>query len=726
MTAGSWMRVMAQGSRVVAMAVMVVALSAATAATAASGMEGASEEDVWHEIYTLLYDGDDSDEEAWNEAYDVLTTMALTPQNINEASYDDLNAIPFVTHEQALAVVGYITLYGDMATMAELSLIPEIDVPRRMILQTLFFAAPTQRRRWSGIVAGDSVVQASTADSIRRRRDIPQWRRNMDYGKHTLQMSLSIPTYRRKGYTDGKYLGEPYSHTVQYAFRSRNVEGALTAAQDAGEEFFCGSNRKGWDFYSGYVRLKNMGVLRNLVVGHYQMSVGMGLLVNNTWRMSKSSVMSSPPKEALTLRGHGSRQSANYFQGVAATLQFPLGSRRHVSLTPFAAYQAVDATMTERGTIQTLLKTGYHRTASETERRGTARQTVAGASVCYEALPLRVSVNVLHVAFSDSLTPQKNERYKYYSPTGKQFTSASTAYSFRNGRWDICGETALSQRAPRGMEKPSGLSLATANSVRYVFNGNWRMFLLQRHYSFTYRTLFANSFGDMANGQNESGIYLGATTTTLAHLTLSAYVDAAYHPWARYGYKQQSRSFDAYISAAYIRGNVSATARYRYREKAATDVASFIPTFTAVNGTSQHSLNTTVKYKVGRWNVTGNAQGCMLPAAGSYGMAAMLGGGYKAGNWTLWLSEAYFNTTDYDSRLYLTDKALSYGQMATMVYGRGLRGAAMVQYELAKRLKASLRCVSLRYLSRDKISSGEQEIDSPRQTDIQVQVRWTF
>lgn len=722
----------------------------------------AQEAKAWEEIYSCLAYTDDIDADSWESAFETLSTLALSPQNINEATLSDLTEIPFITEKQGEEILRYRRMYGDIVSLAELSLIPSLDSPRQRILQMLFFAAPSEKKNELESLLPDSTMKA-LRDSIRGSYEAKGRGGRKVSEKHSLFFSIGIPTYKREGYRDSTYLGKPYSHTLRYTFNSSHLQAALTAAQDAGEEFFSGANRKGWDFYTGYVRLKNYGCLKNAVFGHFQVSMGMGLVMNNYWRLSRSSLLSSNPKALTAVRGHSSRQSSNYLQGAAATLAFPLGSKEcQLVVTPFFAIQQVDAIITPSGTIQSIQTTGYHRTPTEVSRRNSSSQTVVGGSLGLSSKAFSVSCNIVHAIYPDSLTPKKSELYRYYYPSGKSFTTMSLAYSFKNKQWNFCGETALSKAAEKpkpananlssassGSNGERGITIATANSLRYSINSHWKAFMLYRYYSYSFSSPFANSFGDMSNAQNESGLYLGTSTTAIPRLTLSAYVDAAYHPWARYRYKTPSRSFDANLLASYHRGSLSAIMRYRYREQQQTASASFFPAFNTVNGASQHNLSMTLKYSNGRWSASSQTQCAVVPQQKGYsdsvssvsndntpisvsnhgnsvGFATLLGGGYSERNIAVWLSAAYFNTPNYDSRLYLTDRALSFGQLSSMVYDHGFRAALLVEYSPLERVKASASCSSLHYFSKSTISSGPQLINSSSQTDIRLQISYSF
>ena len=68
--------------------------------------------DYWQDIYNALTDLDDFDEEGWAAAYDILTSMALAPQNLNTMTFDDLVAVPLLSEKQAMAIIDYRQMYG--------------------------------------------------------------------------------------------------------------------------------------------------------------------------------------------------------------------------------------------------------------------------------------------------------------------------------------------------------------------------------------------------------------------------------------------------------------------------------------------------------------------------------------------------------------------------------------------------------------------------------------
>lgn len=669
---------------------------------------------VWQEIYNALCDLDDFDEEGWQETYEILSNMAEAPENINEVTYEELRQIPLLTDLQAQAIIHYRSLYGDLHSMSELSMIAAIDVPRRKLLSALFYAEPVTKGK------GNREKGIGNREKENTNILLPNTYYLLPKTHNKVLFTMSIPTYERAGYKDSTYHGGNISNTLRYTFKKRNITIGFTAAQDAGEPFFAGTNKKGWDFYTGYVRLKAPRKY-DLVMGHYQMQMGMGLIMNTDYRLSRSAMLIASPSAVTTLRGHSSRQEGNYLQGAAATIAIPLGKNQsYLTVTPFVSYRKIDATMAlrttadgdEYQTITTILTTGYHRTDSEIARRNTSAMLTAGGSVALVAQPFRLSANVVYQHLSDSIIPNTSLYYKRFSPKGQDFLLGSLSYSYLTPRWNISGETALQHKA----NKEQGAALATLNNVRYKVNNNWNIIALQRFYSYRFESLLGRSFGDVSYCQNESGVYLGMTTTSIAHLALSAYADYAYHPQTRYGFRTSSQSVDGNLTATYTRGNTTATLRYRCRsQQEIGDTASV-----------QHTLRSSLKHVMGRWTLTSQLQGTLIPITEDWGFVVSQAVGYRHRLMALWASAAYFNTSSYNARLYLTDRNITYGSTTNMLFNHGIRLFLMAQTDICRNITAALCCNTLKYFNISQISSSHQLIDASSQTDIRLQVGVKF
>ena len=86
----------------------------------------------------------------------------------------------------------------------------------------------------------------------------------------------------------------------------------------------------------------------------------------------------------------------------------------------------------------------------------------------------------------------------------------------------------------------------------------------------------------------------------------------------------------------------------------------------------------------------------------------------------------YFDTDDYDSRVYVYEKGLLYTFYTPSFSGNGFRCSAHLRYDFGQRLMLLAKLGHTVYRDRDEISSGNDLIRGNKKTDLQVQMRVKF
>ena len=107
------------------------------------------------------------------------------------------------------------------------------------------------------------------------------------YGKNNLMIRYQQILEEQKGFTENndtsaspnsRYLGSPEKIYARYQFKySNKLSFGITAEKDAGEEFFNGTQKNGFDFYSAHLFFKDFGKIKALAIGDYQVQFGQGL-----------------------------------------------------------------------------------------------------------------------------------------------------------------------------------------------------------------------------------------------------------------------------------------------------------------------------------------------------------------------------------------------------------------------------------------------------------------
>jgi hypothetical protein len=87
---------------------------------------------------------------------------------------------------------------------------------------------------------------------------------------------------------------------------------------------------------------------------------------------------------------------------------------------------------------------------------------------------------------------------------------------------------------------------------------------------------------------------------------------------------------------------------------------------------------------------------------------------------------AYFNTSDYASRIYAYEQDLSTAFSFSPMYEKGFRSYLMARLDFTNELSFWIRLAHTYLLNKQAISSGLDKINSPSRTDLKLQFAWRF
>lgn len=647
----------------------------------------------WQQLLSDLSSSEDFEHVAWQDYEEDLEEMAQHPVNLNTATREELERMPFLTASQVEDILFYIYRYGQLKSMSELTLISSIGWYQRQLMSCFFY------------VADDG-----------SKPDFPSLKNIAQYGKHEVMGMLKVPFYERKGDASGTggYLGYPYKHGLRYQFRYGNsVKLGFVASQDAGEPFFGGRNTMGYDFYSFYLQVKNLGRWKNITLGRYRLNAGLGLILNNDFGFGKLSALTSLGRSSsCIIRGHSSRSSANYLQGAAATYTLLKG----LELTGFLSYRQIDATLSaDGGGIKTILKTGLHRTVNEIAKQKIASNTLVGGNISYKRQGWHIGGTAFYTSFSLPLTPNKSQLYKRFAPEGNAFWNASISYGYISHRLTLSGETATGDCG----------SIATLNAASYLCSDHFTLMALHRFYSARYYSLFSNSFSEGSDVQDENGVYLGFTWIPAHHWSITAYSDFAYFAWPKYQTRESTQSWDNLVNILFLPSRVlTVGGKFRYKDKAGTTTGRLRLYATIFQ--KRWSAKTSFDYTMSQAESAMKNEGDELSKG--YMVSEHIGWEWK---WkqlkgTLRGCLGYFHTSDFASRIYAYEPGLLYQMSFGSYYGEGIRYALVARSEIGSHLLLIAKLGTTDYFDRSHISSGLQEISRSSQTDLEIQVKWKW
>lgn len=658
----------------------------------------------WDEFVERLTTGEDSEYASWEFLYEELADRHENPFNLQTITREQLETLPFLSTQQIENILAYVHDYAPLESIYELQLIEEIDYETRALLYLFVYV-------------GD-------VDNV--GRSPLKWKNLLHYGKHEAIFRTDIPFYYRKGYyqypseiltryPNRKYLGDRFYHSVRYQYTySDRLAMGIVAENDAGEPFFNKGNL-GYDFYSYYLILHDVGRLHTLALGNYRLSFGQGLVLNTQFGMGKQYILNSIYSTNKGIKKHASTNESDYFRGIAATYRFG-----KFDISGFYSFREMDATV-DNEFITSLKTDGYHRTMLEMSKKNNVYNHLIGSNLTFSTPFMHLGLTGVYTVFNKSLKPVRE--YQKYNPQGNHFTTVGMNYRLDYSRISFIGETAISGNG----------GVATLNAVAYRFSQAFRMLLLQRYYSKDYEGIYAHSFEEGGQVRNENGIYLGSEALLGDRLRLTTYFDCFEFPYMKY-----RASFDhscGWEGFMQLSSSKSITwdwfVRYRYKTKG-RDFKKEDTNHNGIAPFNMHSLKAQIRWKMRpqymlkttidgvktSFYTSGNEQGYQLSQSFVYTS--------NNSHLSLEIGEAYFHTDSYDTRVYSYERSLLYSFSYPSYYGRGMHTYLWGRYDINKMFTMLVKYVYIHYFDRNHIASGTQEIESNQKHDLYLQLRLRF
>ncbi|TNE61795.1 MAG: helix-hairpin-helix domain-containing protein [Bacteroidetes bacterium] len=440
-----------------------------------------------------------------------LQQLRLNPLDLNRATREDLADLQLLTEIQVENLLAYRAACGAFLNIYELQAVPGVELPDiRRILPFVRVETGLDTRNtslWQGATSGANEL-------------ILRWGKQYP------------PNY------SGTVEGKPDALAMRYrhSFDNRLWFG-ITAEKDPGEALFAGSNKQGFDFYSGHLYIRDLNdKVRMLALGDYSARMGQGLLLQTGFAPGKSAEATAIARGGRRLRPYAAFGETYFLRGIAANLNLgrkwectALFSSRRRDGNLLARTDTTDQEFADQ--VFTALQTsGYHRTPGEIADEKAIRETVGGLTVARIWKNGQVAVNGLHVRYDRPWEPTEAP-YRKFLFAGRSLSGASLDYFWRSRNWFVFGEWAGSENG--GTAMVNGLLF---NADRHV-----TLAVLHRGLGRDYQSVYAAPFAETSGANNENGLYIGADVRFGKQWKINAYADVWKHPWLRFGVDAPSR-----------------------------------------------------------------------------------------------------------------------------------------------------------------------------------------
>lgn len=672
------------------------------------------------QIERLADEGEEEND--YEELLDNYIFYSENPINLNSEEIVHLAELQLINAFQLEELRKYRRYYGDFLFLDELEMVEGFDEQTINILRPIV------------CIREDNSKDKITGQKLAR------------YGKHQVIGRYEQVLEKQQGYypisdeelldkPNSRYLGSPQKYELRYSYNYRNkIRAGFALKKDAGELFFndklsdtiksvLGNKRySGFDFFGFHLYANDLGCVKDVALGDYQLSFGQGLTLWSGMNFGKAVAGSSVMKQGRGIRPKASSSEATFMRGAAVTLNFG-----KFYGTAFYSNRMIDANVSmadsldEAEYVSSIQETGYHRTIGEILDRHAIRQQVFGGHLAFANEHLEIGYTLHHTMLSAELQLTPSHFNQFYFQ-GNQLTNQGLDFKYVNGKFALFGEGSMSfNKAFAGLV---GLTVRPTGYINFT--------ALYRNYDKRYQNLIASPFAESSRGQGEKGVYLGIEVAPAPYWNILLYADQFQFTWLTMQAYAPSWGHDYYCRISHsINKKTSYYLQFRSKTKMknSTDehTFSYYPIFYTKN-----SVKFNINYMIGNdfalCNKAEYAHYKNDDGSNSRGYFVCQDVAYKPQNkpFSLTFRYALFDTDDYNARVYAYENDVLYSFSIPALYGKGMRIYLLGKVKLFNALTIYARIGRTIYSNQDEISSGPSLIKGNHKTDLKIEAIWKF
>lgn len=650
----------------------------------------------------------------YEELYENLSQFYQHPIDLNRTDPEVLLNTYLLSPLQVNQLFHYIDLNGSLISLYELQAIPGFD-PHTIQKILPFVTIKEKYFKKNGHPTNKNLTHET---------------------KNTVMVRYERTLERKKGYTkpelksdstfSSRYLGSEDKLYMRLIMNpSRKVKIGLTTEKDAGEEFIWNpsTRRYGTDFQSFHLAVKDIGKLKHLIIGDYQLQFGQGLVLGAGFSPGKGSETITTVRRAdVGARPYTSVVESGHFRGISAT--FDLGNINFTQSFSLARRDAneqveLDTMASENSFVSSIQVTGFHRTPNEIASKGAIKEKSIASNVNYKSSNDRFLIGLTGIFTSFEVPKIPVERlYNQFEFRGKENFTIGSYYSYSWENMNFFGEAAIS--------KSGGIGIV--NGALMNLSRKWELSILIRKFDRNFHTFYGSSFGENSKNINERGIYLGIKYNYSRKLSFTAYFDQFHFPWLKYRVNAPSHGTEVLGRLNFIPSKkISFYGQYR-RETKDINSGTETPILKVVPGIKQNyllNMDFTISNKV---SIKSRIQFSNYDKEDEYtrGFVLVQDVNFSVRKFRVSTRVALFDTEDYNNRQYVYERDVLYSFSIPAYYGKGMRQYILLQYNISKNLTAWVRYARTQYKDKDIIGSGLEEISGNKKTDVKVQLRYKF
>jgi hypothetical protein len=632
------------------------------------------------------------------------------PINLNSKRVaEKLREIELLTEIQINNLTEHIRKNGKLLSIYELQAVPGFDV------NTIKLILPFVK---VDISLSTPNFSFSEIKNEGKHEIISRWQKVLEKQagyRRTEEEKLRAPNSYFLGSNDRLY----FRYRFQYL---NNVSLGITGDKDPGEQFFRGTQKYGFDFYSAHFYVRNVNRFKAIAIGDYQAQFGQGLTLWTGLAFGKTLEITSIKRNAQGLRPYASVDESRFLRGAAVSYEL-----RNFTFTALASRKKIDGNVLAEDTlnndidvlVSSFQQSGFHRTNSEIRNKNALTETHVGGNISFDKGAFHMGATAIKTQYSGFLQ-RSPSNYNQFDFNGNNNSAFGVDYNWVIRNLNFFGESAMSENG----------AMAHLHGALVALDPKLNLSILYRNYDRAYQNLTYNALSESSNGRNEEGLLIGFDMKMGSTFTFSGYFDQFTFDWMRFQTdKPFTHGYD-FIGQLRYKPNkkLDIYGRYRYRNKPINTDAENIVNINPVFFEYRENIRLNIDYKVSDdWQLRSRVEHMNFERIGGAKESGFLA--YQDVFYTpkgkplsVKLRYAMFDTDSYSSRIYAYESDLLYVFSVPAHYFRGSRYYIMARYKFNKKFDLWVRFSRWIYDNQTTISNGINQIDGNMRSEIKVQL----
>ncbi len=534
------------------------------------------------------------------------------------------------------------------------------------------------------------------------------------------RIRFSHPIDRTRGYIEKKFAGTPVKIYQRYrAGIPGRFQISTLFKKDGGESNISDHRVYNIEYEWQYLRSR-------IIAGTYTINLGMGLMLWSPFAVRKGSApFYSVRRSDRIIRPYTSSFESNYFRGFAF--------HSKPGNWEFAGWYSTinhDAGLTENGQISNFYENGLHRTDTERQKQNQAHVVSLGGSLGTTILNrVFVQLSTMKLNFNPPIAWSDSEPQDW-SLSGKQTQVSGINIFGELGLITIFGEAVWQQ----------------SSGTAFLIGGKrgWKktkLLLLYRNYSPKYDNPYAQGFGEWSRTNNETGWYTAWQFSPHKTTKITLAADQFRTTWRTFGSSLPLHGSDIYLQLEQrINRSLRFYIRYTNDNKGNTISRQTVPLQLRELIIPEQRDRLRLHFRITlpiKSEINGRLETSQffIQPESNYNLITKKDKGWLF-YWdfrTKYFSEtnivsriSFFDTPNYDTRIYQFESDLPGVLSSKLLYGRGQRFYLLINWQLKRQLRLTAKYASTRYENRESIGSGWNLLNSPVDHSFAIQIDLEF